>query len=93
MNGVSYGHYLLFRYQDVYNWAYFIEVADISKNFIRAVKGSQYRITNFSSPSPSSYSKCVWVKSDKEYFDNSLVSEIPLGPSDVDQLLAILPSV
>lgn len=89
MNGVSYGHYLLFRYQNVYNWAYFIEVADISKNLIRAVKGSQYRITNFS----SSYSKCVWVKSDKEYFHNSLVSEIPLGPSDVDQLLAILPSV
>lgn len=88
MNGVSYGHYLLFRYQKGYN-IYFIEVADISKNFIRAVKGSQYRTTNFS----SSYSECVWVKSDKEFFDNSLVSEIPLGPVDVDQLLTILPSV
>lgn len=90
MNGVSYGHYLLFRYQNVYNWLYFIEVADISKNFIRAVNGSQYRVANFSS---TSYSECIWVKCDKEYFDNSLVSEIPLGPSDVDRLLAILPSV
>ncbi len=32
-------------------------------------------------------------KSDKEYFDNSAVSEIPLGPVDVDQLLTMLPSV